>query len=174
MMRILVVSLALVSTLAAAPQPNIDKPWAPLSFLLGEWVGKGGGESGQGSGGFSFELELERNVLVRKNRADYAATQDRPAYHHEDLMIVYKEPGEDRLRAIYFDNEGHVIHYAVEPSGDGVRFLSDALPSSPRYRLSYRKLSSDTVALKFEIAPPGKPEAFSTYIEATAQRKPSR
>jgi len=45
------------------------------------------------------------------------------------------------------------------------------LPSSPRYRLTYVKTGSDTLTLRFEIAPPGKPDSFSTYIEAKAKRK---
>ncbi len=29
----------------------------------------------------------------------------------------------------------------------------------------------DALTLKFEVAPPGKPDAFSIYIEAKAKRK---
>jgi hypothetical protein len=95
---------------------KVDR-WAPLSFLIGEWVGEGGGGPGQGSGGFSFLPEQNGNVLVRKNWPDYPASKDRPAVSHTDLMIVYEEDA--KLRAIYFDSEGHVIHYEVEAAGDG-------------------------------------------------------
>lgn len=129
----------------AAQSSKAENSWAPLNFLLGEWVGEGEGKPGQGSGGFSFRPDLGQNILVRTNRADYPATKDRPAFSHADLMIVYREPAGNRLRTI--------------------------VPSSPRYRLTYRKTGPDTVALTFEIAPAGKPEAFSTYIEARARRK---
>jgi hypothetical protein len=36
--------------------------------------------------------------------------------------------------------------------------------------LTYRKTGPDSLALKFEIAPPGKPGAYAPYIEATAHR----
>ena len=102
-----------------AQQSKIAPAWEPLGFLIGEWVGEGGGAPGQGRGGFSFLPDQDGRILIRKNHADYPATQDKPAYSHTDLTIVYQEPGETKLRAIYFDDEGHTIHYTVEPSADG-------------------------------------------------------
>ena len=147
--------------------------WGPLEYLLGEWVGGGGGQPGQGEGEFSFQLDLQKHVLVRKNFAAYAAANGRPAFRHDDLMIVYREAGGAPPQAIYFDSEGHVIHYSVTVSSDGktIAFLSDAAPAAPRYRLTYILTGGHTVSIKFEIAPPGKPDAFSTYIEAQARRK---
>ncbi len=172
-MRVAVVLILCLASLLAQPAKN-DPRWAPLGFLIGEWVGEGGGAPGQGSGGFSFLPDQNGGILIRKNHADYPATKDKPASSHTDLTIVYQESGETQLRAIYFDDEGHTIHYTVEPSADGnsVAFLSEASDSQPRYRLTYRKTADDRVAIQFEIAPPGKPEAFSTYIQATARRKP--
>jgi hypothetical protein len=109
--------------------------WQPLEFLVGEWRGEGSGGPGQGSGGFTFAWDLQKAVLVRKNHAEYPAQQGRPAAVHDDLTVISVEG--DRLRADYWDNEGHVIRYAVG-------------------------------------APPGKPEAFKTYIEAGARRRVSR
>lgn len=158
--------LFVVPILIAQPSPKIDNRWAPLAFLIGEWTGEGGGGPGQGTGGFSFLPDQGGKILIRKNRAEYPASKDRPAFSHTDLMIVYNEPGETKLRAIYFDTEDHTIHYTVEPSSDGksVQFVSD------NFRLTYRKTGPDTLALKFEIAPPGKPGAYATYIDATARR----
>jgi hypothetical protein len=151
----------------AQPAQKSDNRWAPLAFLIGEWTGEGGGGPGQGTGGFSFLPDQDGKILIRKNLAGYPAAKDRPAFSHTDLMIVYKETGESKLRAIYFDVEDHVIHYAVEPEADGnsVQFVSE------NFRLTYRKTGADSLALKFEIAPPGKPGAYATYIDATARRK---
>jgi hypothetical protein len=86
-------------------------------------------------------------------------------------MIVYTEAKE--TKAIYFDNEGHVIHYTPSFSDDGksLTFLSAIQPSSPRFRLTYIKDGDDRVKINFEIAPPGRPEAFKMYLQGTCRRK---
>jgi hypothetical protein len=157
----------------AARAQESTKAWTPFEYLLGDWVGEGGGQPGQGSGGFTFLPDLQNHILVRKNYAAYPATKDRPAFKHEDLMVVYKDSENAPPRAIYFDSEGHVIHYSVTISPDHktIEFVSEALPSSPRYRLTYLMSGSDALTLKFDVAPPGKPDSFSTYIEAKAKRK---
>jgi hypothetical protein len=87
-------------------------------------------------------------------------------------MIIFKEPSGEKLRATYFDSEGHVIQYAVESSENptAIRFVSEASPSAPRFRLTYVRKEND-MGVKFEIAPPGKPDAFTTYVEGTVRRK---
>jgi hypothetical protein len=86
-------------------------------------------------------------------------------------MVVYQPDGAG-ARAVYFDNEGHVIHYAVElaPERGTLVFLSDVIPGAPRFRFTYRLAAADRLGIAFDIAPPGNPEAFSPYIQATAQR----
>lgn len=134
----------------------------------------GGGGPGQGRGTFSFSLDLQGKILLRRNRADYPATKDHPAYSHEDLTIIYREPG--GTLAIYFDNEGHVIHYTAGFSEDGktLTFLSDAVTSAPRFRLTYTQGKNGGLGIKFGIAPPGKPDSFSTYVEGIARRREAR
>lgn len=177
------VVLLLLGSLSA-PQSFAQQPkepnWDSFRFLLGEWVGEGTGAPGEGTGGFSFSFDLQGKILVRKNSADYPAAKDKPAYSHTDLMVIFREAdgsreADDSLRAIYFDNEGHVIHYAVSLSKDQntLTFLSDPSPSSPRFRFIYSKATPDRLKLEFDIAPPGKPEAFSKYIEGSAHRKPA-
>jgi hypothetical protein len=43
---------------------------------------------------------------------------------------------------------------------DSAGFVSEASADAPRYRLTYVRAGSDELNLKFEIAPPGKPDAF--------------
>ncbi len=167
-LRVLVALVFGTSVFAQAP-PTPSDLLVPLRFLAGDWRGEGSGTPGEGSGGFSFRLELDGRVMVRRNVTDYPAYGDRPASHHEDLLVAYAEGGS--LRALYVDNEGHAIHYGVAAAteGEGIVFLSDERPG-PRFRLTYHRADANTVRIHFEIAPPGKP--FVTYLDGTARRTP--
>lgn len=166
----LFVLLFLTASLAPA-----EDAWKHFRFLLGDWTGAGGSaETGPGSGSFSFQLDVAGKVLLRRNLADYPASQGKAAVHHEDLMLIYSaQPGE-APQALYVDSEGHVIHYESEFSANPptVRFTSPAAPGGPRYRLTYRQTGDATLAGQFEVAPPGKPDGFATYMSWTAKRKP--
>lgn len=86
-------------------------------------------------------------------------------------MIVYPA-SKNPANAIYFDNEGHIIQYSVYVSENKktLTFISDSLVTAPRFRLTYTAPSSDSLLIKFELAPPGKPNEFSTYLAGTAHR----
>jgi hypothetical protein len=156
--------------LAAMPAvtPAAEPDWGPAQFLVGHWTGEGSGQPGAGTGAFSFTPDLQGTVLLRRSFAEYPAANGKPASRHDDLMVVYRGETAGALRAIYFDNEGHVIHYSGAASGAGVVFLSDGKPSEVRYRLTYTPTGKDTLKLQFEIAASGKD--FTRYLEAGAHR----
>lgn len=159
-------ALGAVPCLLAQAPPAADA-FGPVRFLAGAWTGEGTGSPGASVGAATFRFELDGRVLVRRSHADVAAAGSRPASRHEDLMTIFSEGGQ--LKAHYLDNEGHVIRYAVAEVPDGVAFTSEPGPG-PRFRLSYLRRPGGTVAVRFEIAPPGKPEAFSPYLEGLTRR----
>ena len=164
--RFLVVIL-LFEVAASMASAEAD-PFARLRFLLGDWqaIETPAGETGA----FSFKLIVQDHVIMRTNEANYAATTDRPALRHEDLLVIYSENGS--LKADYFDSESHVIRYAVETRGQNVvAFISEAGPREPKYRLTYRADPDGRLAGSFEIAPPGSPDAFKPYLSWKAQRR---
>lgn len=165
------VLVSLTSIVFAREQKGIDK-WESYKFLLGEWVGEGSGQPGQGEGGSTFTLELNNNILIRKSHNNIPAANDRPADNHEDIMVIYREPRMP-VRAFYWDNEGHNIAYGVEFSSDGkiLTFLSDVKPEEPRFRLTYEKLAVDTLKVSFEYAPPGRPDEFALYTSGVIHRR---
>lgn len=163
--------LALLLAVSFCPVLHASDDWGALRFLVGRWTAEGGGAPGQGSGGFSFEPDLQGRVMVRKSHTEYPATKDRPAFAHDDLMIIFRDPderAEGAVRALYFDNEGHVIRYNVNMFGDRVVFATDPGEPAPHYRLTYERTGSDGLRVRFEIAPPGK--GFSTYVDGAAKR----
>jgi hypothetical protein len=168
----LLTALLLISVPADA-QDNSVSAW---NFFLGEWQGKGAGEPGNSSaGGFTFSSELYGKILVRRNFAEYAATKDKPAFRHDDLMVTYFDPQSNKWRADYWDSEGHIIHYTVQiaDGGRSATFVSDPVRGQPSFRLTYTADDDNEVGIKFEIAPPEKPSQFATYITARAVRKPA-
>ncbi len=166
-MRPTFLALALIGSLGAkSPAPSAD-PFTAVRFLEGEWKGEGGGLPGQSTGAATFRFELEGKALVRRSYADTAAANGRPASHHEDLMTLFAEGGQ--LKALYLDNENHAIRYLVSEVPGGVAFTSEP-GSGPRFRLTYLRNPEALVTLRFEIAPPNKPETFSTYLEAVTRK----
>jgi hypothetical protein len=59
----------------------------------------------------------------------------------------------------------------VSAAQKSVVFVSPPSTQGPRFRLTYTLTSDQNVAIKFEMASPGKPDTFSPYIEAIAHRK---
>jgi hypothetical protein len=89
-------------------------------------------------------------------------------------MIVYQDPDAKALRATYWDSEGHTIQYSVVMSEDKrtLTFISEPSQSMPRYKfVFYRQQQADALTFEFDIAPPGKPDAFSKYVDGKAVRK---
>ncbi|WP_161663968.1 hypothetical protein [Corallococcus silvisoli] len=150
----------------AAPAKVVELAGAlkPFAFLLGTWDAAGGGTPGASAGTFTFQPDVQGQVLVRRNESST------PAGIHEDLMVLYL-PTPDAVRASYFDNEGHVLQYAAhaEDSPASAEFVTDEGRGGPRFRLSYRLNADGTLNVKFEIAPPGA--EFRTYLEGTARRR---
>ena len=153
--------------LSVLPERAQSTPWEKLEFLLGNWAGSAGQtdtQLGAGEGGFSFDLELNRKIIVRHNHAGYAS-----GAQHDDLMVIYLDAPDDTTRAIYFDSEGHVIRYNLTfPTSNKVIFESDGTQAGPRYRLSYW-LNGRALDGKFEVAPPGS--EYKTYMSWTSKNE---
>jgi hypothetical protein len=148
-------------------QQNLS--WDKWNWLIGEWVGEGSGLPGQGGGGFSFKFDLDKKILVRKSHSEYPVTKDKPAIVHEDLMIVYPDNTGTPGKAIYFDNESHIIHYTITYSDKSIQLTSDKSVNVPAFRLTYISLDDSTVNTKFEMSQDG--EKFMIYIEGLSKKK---
>jgi hypothetical protein len=143
-----------------------------LRFLIGTWKAttKGGSAGAVSTGTYAFQLELKNHILARysagaecKGPADFNC-------EHSDALYVYPDAPGKPFRAIFFDNEGHVIHYGVStPSPASAVFLSDPSETGPQYRLVY-ELKGEVMMGKFEMRMPGQPE-FKTYLEWSGGRK---
>ena len=168
-LSVVVPTLALQNAAGAAGSPA--KFGAKWQALIGEW--KGENASGGSSGACGFHLDLADHVIVRTNHAVLTATGGNSASAHDDLMVIYPAALEDKEKAVYFDNEGHVIEYDAEWSADGntLTFLSKPA-AGPQFRLSYKKADSKTFSVTFEMAAPGQ-GSFKVYTSGKIKRERS-
>src|SRR5580658_1302996 len=99
MKRLVIAALCIAGALPASPKEPAKDAWAALTSLLGgTWEGEGSGEPGNGTGGFTFLPDLQGKVLIRRNTSSYPATKDRPAFTHEDLMVISRDSASSPLR----------------------------------------------------------------------------
>jgi hypothetical protein len=163
---ILAVVLLISGQYLVAQQTN--NPWDKWNHLIGEWVGEGNGQPGQGEGTFSFLTDLNGKILVRKNHTVFPETPTSKAFVHDDLLIIYPGSQGAPQEAIYFDNEGNTIKYKVSFSENSVVLTSDIAANVPRFRLSYLTIGSNTVNVTFEMATPQEPDKFKMYLSGKA------
>ena len=164
--------LAVGTTLAQAPSSQPPDAWTRLSFLVGEWQGVGSGAPGEAVGGTSFSFGLDKKILIRKSWAKYPPKAGEQAgLTHEDLMIIHPAAAGAPFRAVYFDNEGHVIHYLVSFPGTerSVAFETDPAQPGPRFRLTYELKENGVLENVFWVAPPGG--EFKVYVQGSLKRK---
>lgn len=148
-------------------------PWKALAFLEGTWDAhtQAGSAGAQSNGQYTFKPELKNRVLVRSNES-YTACNGPPSFdcEHNDVLYVYQEADNQPLKAIYFDNEGHVIHYDVStPDATTAIFLSAASPSGPQFRLVY-ELKNAVMSGKFQMRMPGQAE-WKSYLEWSGAKR---
>jgi len=133
--------------------------WGQLQFLIGSWSSPVSGQPGQGvSGSTTFSYDLDKNIVVRRSQAVFAPEPgETKGLVHEDLLVIYQQPGESQFKAIYFDNEGHIIHYTLTfpDTQPAVVFESEASQTSPQARLVYRTTPDGGLITEFFVAAPG-------------------
>ena len=173
MMILLCGAAAALLAQGAVPQATKPQdPWAKLAVLAGDWGGVGTGAPGEAAGGCAFAFALDKSVLVRTNWAKFPPKPgEKMGMSHEDLLYIYPDGAAGALRAIYFDNEKHVISYIVSfpARADAVTFESDPAQKGPRYRMTYELAADRMLKNAFSVAMPG--QDFKSYMEGTLKRK---
>jgi hypothetical protein len=165
--RIFLICFILFELFSICSSQNVSD-WEKWNWLVGDWIGEGGGKPGQGTGNFSFSFDLDKNILVRKSHTEYPATPKNPKIIHDDLMIIYSDQGGVSNRAIYFDNEKHTIFYSVTFAPDSIILTSDKSDNSPIFRLVYSRLDKDIVNIRFEMSQDDL--NFIPYVEGKSRK----
>lgn len=167
MKRLYTVSLIALLMSMVCQSQTVNK-WENWQWLLGTWKGEGSGKPGRGEGSFAFSMDLDQNIIIRKNHAEYGTGDNTNKSVHEDLMIIYPSPETKSSKAIYFDNEGHVIEYQVSFSDSSIVFTSNRTGNMPVFRLTYSPLGNNTADVKFEMSQDGK--NFTIYLDGKSHK----
>lgn len=172
MIRLLGFLLLMVAPLAAQTAPSsAPDPWKALSFLEGTWEAKTQGGPVNAAGFYTFQLELDKHILARHSTTDPGCKG--PASYdcaHGDLLYVYEDAPGQQLKAIYFDNEGHVLHYSVStPDATTAVFLTDPATPGPQFKLVY-ELKGQVMTGKFQMKMPGQAD-WKSYLEWNGGKK---
>ncbi|HEY0785844.1 MAG TPA: hypothetical protein VGD62_08215, partial [Acidobacteriaceae bacterium] len=145
--------------------------WKSLSFLEGTWEAKAQGAGGaQVSGLYTFQSELGGHILARHSSTD-PNCKGPVSFdcEHGDLLYIFEDGPGGALKAIYFDNEGHVIHYDVStPTATTALFLSEPGPG-PKFRLTYERKGA-LMSGAFQMQAPRQTE-WRSYLEWSGARK---
>jgi hypothetical protein len=166
----LVLLFACPASISAQTSPQDPNPWKELNFLKGTWEAKtAAGATAKITGTYTFQMELKGHVLARHATVSDCTGPETFDCQHGDLFYVYQDSTENGLKAIYFDNEGHVIKYAVsttEPST--VTFMSEPQPG-PRFRLVYH-LDGAVMYGRFQIQMPAQ-DTWTSYLEWSGSKR---
>ncbi len=148
---------------AQAPAPPADA-WQTLNFLQGTWQAKTGeGSAAKVTGTYTFARELKGHILARHSTVAGCTGPETFDCEHGDLLYIFQDMPGQPLKAIYFDNEGHVIHYALStPDATTAVFLSEAT-AGPRFQLIYH-LEHAVMSGKFQVQLPGQ-NTWKSYLE---------
>ena len=171
-MKLLCAVLLFSAPLLGQPTPSpTPDPFAPLAFLHGTWTAEAQGNAGvSASGTYTFQMELGNHVLARQSTYTGCKGPEDFNCAHGDLLYIYPEGPDHALKAIYFDNEGHVIHYSVSvPEPSTAILLSDPATPGPQFRLIYQ-LHDATMSGKFQIRMPGQ-QNWTSYLEWTGGKR---
>ena len=124
-------------TTATVASPAPSDPFLGVRFLVGSWESKttGGIAQAKASAGYAFRLELRDHILARHSRSGACNAPDDFDCQHSDLLYLYPTPDGSAIQAIYFDNEGHIIHY----------YVTTPAPNSVVSSLIRRSLDRNTV-----------------------------
>ena len=173
-MKTLCFVLVALSCLAVAAQTSTSgspDPFASLAFLEGTWdANVQNNATVTLSGRYTFDRELDGHILARDGTNDPNCKA--PANFdcaHGDLLYVFQDAPGASLNAIFFDNEGHVIHYDVSSStATSVVFLSEP-GQGPQFRLTY-ELAAGVMTGRFQMHMPGQSD-WRTYLEWSGKRR---
>lgn len=172
----LIALILFFTNLCLGQSSSQDSIWQPLQNFIGEWVGNGSGEPGEGSYERSYNFIFNKKFIEVKNKSVYPPDANNPEGEiHEDIGYI----SFDKIRKIFvlrqFHKEGFVNQYKQDTiSSDGKRivFISESIENiKPGWRAKeiYQIFGEKEFSETFELSPPGK--NFTIYTKVLLKKK---
>ena len=164
-----IICIGAAATPAGAPPAPPYQPeaqWRAFQFLMGTWSGTGIGTAGEGPGTMVVASDLDGAVLKITNSQNFGPKGGRAAFTYSSIMVI-----SPNMKALFVDNEGHVLHYTARADGKNVTLLSVPERNSPRFRFTFKSVGEDKVDCGFDVAPLETPGKFTVHVHGVATKK---
>lgn len=152
------------------PQP--PKPdYTSIEWMLGNWTGQMDRHSPQGQIHLSVSYDLDKRVMVFREKISLAATGEIPAMKESSVGILSSAPSGDTFQLQVFSSTGFITQYRVTVAGSEIDFSPNGGAQPMPGWLSRRMIQRgdvDGFTETVQLAPPLKP--FFDYYTAAFTR----
>lgn len=152
------------------PQP--PKPdFTSVEWMLGRWTGQMDRHSPQGEIHLSVSYDLDKRVMIFREKISLAATGEIPAMNESSIGILSSAPSGDLFELQVFSSTGFITQYRVTAAGSEIDFSPNGGPQPMPGWLSRRIIQRgdvDGFTETVQLAPPLKP--FFDYYTAAFTR----
>lgn len=150
------------------PKPDFSS----VEWMLGNWTGQMDRHSPQGEIHLSVGYDLDRQVMVFREKISLAATGELPANNESSIGILSRAPSGDSFLFEVYSTTGFISRYRVTVSGSEIDFTPNGgiqpLPGWLSRRIIQRG-DVDGFTETVQLAPPLRP--FFNYYTAAFTRQ---
>lgn len=149
------------------PKPDFSS----VEWMLGHWTGQMDRHSPQGQIQLSVSYDLDKRVMIFREKISLASTGELPANHESSIGILSRAPSGDSFMLQVFASTGFITRYRVTVAGSEIDFTPDGGAQTPPGWLSRRIIQRgdiDGFTETVQLAPPLKP--FFDYYTAAFTR----
>lgn len=174
--NILIVFILIFPILGFAQNPKQDTLWKPFESFIGNWTGKGGGATGEGTYERSYKFIFNKKYIEVKNKSVYPPSKDKTSGEvHEDIGYISFDKIRNTFVLRQFHIEGFVNQYTLDSvpvDGKRLVFVSESIENiKPGWRAKeiYEIHNDGEITETFELAPPDK--EFEIYSKVKLKKQ---
>jgi len=149
------------------PKPNFSS----IEWMIGNWTGQMDRHSPQGQIHLSVSYDLDKRVMIFREKISLASTGELPANNESSIGILSRAPSGNSFLLQIFASTGFITQYRVTVAGPEIDFTPDGGSQTPPGWLSRRIIQRgdvDGFTETVQLAPPLKP--FFDYYTAAFTR----